>query len=180
MKYTYDDYYFYSGIIYGESPVGVHEVPPDSVGRLHPKWNGSAWELAVDYRGTNWFNSNTKKYDVSVQPDDERSSPWVEVIGGEITSSFPPADGAYVFDYVAKEWIPDNDTQEAKVREKRNQLLLASDWTQLADIPAETKALWEPYRQALRDVTDQPGYPYNIVWPTPPSYTETVYEVGSM
>jgi hypothetical protein len=51
---------------------------------------------------------------------------------------------------------------------ERKAKLVASDWTQLADIPAETKALWEPYRQALRDVTDQPGYPYDIVWPTPP------------
>tara|TARA_R110000803_G_scaffold209744_1_gene279951 strand:- start:46 stop:417 length:372 start_codon:yes stop_codon:yes gene_type:complete len=53
------------------------------------------------------------------------------------------------------------------VREKRNKLLTESDWTQLPDIPQATKDLWEPYRQELRDVTNQPD-PYNITWPTPP------------
>jgi hypothetical protein len=56
----------------------------------------------------------------------------------------------------------------AEVRSKRNELLLQSDWTQLADIPQQTKTLWEPYRQALRDVTLQSGYPTNIVWPIKP------------
>lgn len=37
----------------------------------------------------------------------------------------------------------------------------------LADIPAQTKSLWEPYRQELRDVTSQSD-PFNIVWPTLP------------
>jgi hypothetical protein len=73
------------------------------------------------------------------------------------------------FDYVAEQWfdLRTNDTQWAAVRADRNQRLQATDWTQLADIPAETKSLWEPYRQALRDVTNQPD-PFSIVWPTPP------------
>lgn len=60
-----------------------------------------------------------------------------------------------------------NDSQWIVIREERNQKLQASDWTQLADIPSETKSLWEPYRQALRDVTLQAD-PFNIVWPSPP------------
>jgi len=52
---------------------------------------------------------------------------------------------------------------------KRRELLEASDWTQLPDVPLETKALWATYRQALRDITDQPGYPTNISWPEPPT-----------
>lgn len=168
MKYTYDEYHFYSGVIHGDSPVGVPVAPPAPVGRLRPKWNGAAWELVADYRGTTWFNSTTKKYDVSNQPDDERTSPWVEVTGSEITSSFPPADEAYVFDYITKEWLPDNDAQESRVRERRNQLLLASDWTQLPDVPLTTKAAWAVYRQALRDITTQPDI-FAITWPSPPA-----------
>ena len=53
------------------------------------------------------------------------------------------------------------------VREKRNKLLTESDWTQLPDIPQATKDLWEPYRQELRDITNQSD-PYNITWPIPP------------
>jgi hypothetical protein len=55
-----------------------------------------------------------------------------------------------------------------EVRTKRNELLLQSDWTQLADIPQTTKDRWEPYRQQLRDVTLQSGYPTNIQWPIKP------------
>jgi len=52
---------------------------------------------------------------------------------------------------------------------RRAQELKESDWTQLPDVPQATKDLWTPYRQALRDITDQPGYPHNIDWPTPPA-----------
>lgn len=80
----------------------------------------------------------------------------------------PKPDGAYYFDYATKQWVQDQSAQENAIKAQRNQLLQQSDWTQLSDISAETKALWEPYRQALRDITEQPGYPFSIVWPTPP------------
>lgn len=75
----------------------------------------------------------------------------------------------YVFDYNTKQWVDTrtNETQLTFIREERNRRLQATDWTQLADIPQATKELWEPYRQALRDVTLQPDL-FNIVWPTPP------------
>jgi hypothetical protein len=42
------------------------------------------------------------------------------------------------------------------IREKRNGLLFASDWTQTLDAPltAEKKAEWAAYRQQLRDITN--------------------------
>lgn len=49
----------------------------------------------------------------------------------------------------------------------RNEMLLECDWTQLSDIPNETKELWQPYRQSLRDITSQSN-PFNIVWPDKP------------
>ena len=57
----------------------------------------------------------------------------------------------------------------SEARDLRRELLVGSDWTQLPDIPQATKDLWAPYRQALRDITDQEGYPYDITWPTPPA-----------
>jgi len=53
-------------------------------------------------------------------------------------------------------------------RGKRNSLLTASDWTQLPDVPQTTKDLWAQYRQDLRDITEQAGFPTSIVWPTAP------------
>ena len=57
--------------------------------------------------------------------------------------------------------------RSAQVRSERNTKLAASDWTQLADSTAN-KAAWATYRQALRDVTEQSGFPWTIDWPTQP------------
>lgn len=53
------------------------------------------------------------------------------------------------------------------IRTQRNSLLVASDWTQVADAPAN-KPAWATYRQALRDVTAQEGFPFNVIFPTTP------------
>lgn len=56
-----------------------------------------------------------------------------------------------------------------RVRTRRRNLLLATDFTQVTDAPfdAPTKAAWAVYRQALRDVTSQED-PTVLVWPVPP------------
>lgn len=54
-----------------------------------------------------------------------------------------------------------------EARAKRNQLLAASDWTQVADAPVD-QAAWAAYRQALRDITAQAGFPETINWPVAP------------
>ena len=53
------------------------------------------------------------------------------------------------------------------VRETRNELLTECDWTQLADVSAETKSIWSEYRQSLRDITSQTN-PFSITWPVKP------------
>lgn len=74
-------------------------------------------------------------------------------------------------------WVQINATQSEidlrisdkwdDVREQRNILLQECDWTQLADIPQETKDLWSVYRQQLRDITTQSN-PFSITWPVKP------------
>lgn len=60
------------------------------------------------------------------------------------------------------------DAEQAKsVREQRNQKLKDSDWTQVADAPVD-KAVWATYRQGLRDITSQAGFPWEVTWPTQP------------
>ena len=60
------------------------------------------------------------------------------------------------------------DAEQTKViRTQRDQLLKDSDWTQVADAPVDKQA-WATYRQALRDVTQQSGFPWTINWPTKP------------
>lgn len=58
----------------------------------------------------------------------------------------------------------------AAIASKRAVLLAETDWVVVRAIEAGGKvsAQWAAYRQALRDVTQQPGYPLNIVWPDRP------------
>jgi hypothetical protein len=58
---------------------------------------------------------------------------------------------------------------EEEARQQRNALLTASDWTEGRSISDEIFELWRPYRQALRDLPAQPGFPEAIEWPTPPA-----------
>lgn len=53
------------------------------------------------------------------------------------------------------------------VRANRNRLLAECDWTQVADAPVNQPA-WAQYRQALRDISSQPGFPYSVEWPQAP------------
>ncbi len=57
----------------------------------------------------------------------------------------------------------------AQVREERNSKLDKTDWTQMPDYNGSNKSAWATYRQSLRDVPAQSGFPNDITWPTEPS-----------
>ena len=60
------------------------------------------------------------------------------------------------------------DSEQAKaVRDDRNRRLAETDWTQVADAPVD-QAAWAAYRQDLRDIPSQAGFPLNVSWPTKP------------
>lgn len=61
------------------------------------------------------------------------------------------------------------DTRKAaQIRAERNAKLAATDWTQASDVPQSVKDSYAPYRQALRDVPTQSGFPNQVVWPESP------------
>lgn len=66
-----------------------------------------------------------------------------------------------------EEILSRNESQAAQVRSERNAKLAASDWTQLSDAPVD-KTAWATYRQALRDITAQEGFPMTVNWPAEP------------
>lgn len=72
-----------------------------------------------------------------------------------------------VRDMIAEELTQRFDSAALSIRQQRNDMLKDSDWTQIIDATAD-KAAWATYRQALRDVTAQAGFPWTITWPTPP------------
>lgn len=57
--------------------------------------------------------------------------------------------------------------QASAVRKTRGEKLAECDWTQVADAPVD-KAVWATYRQALRDITTQEGFPWTVTWPESP------------
>ena len=63
------------------------------------------------------------------------------------------------------------DTEQAKsVRQSRDTKLAESDWRVIkaAETATTLDAAWATYRQALRDVTGQSGFPWTITWPESP------------
>lgn len=80
-----------------------------------------------------------------------------------------PFDGA-TYSTRLMQWVDDRPQEVlwAAARAKRRGLLESSDWTQLSDVPSQTKEAWRTYRQALRDITKQPD-PRNLIWPDAPA-----------
>jgi hypothetical protein len=56
-----------------------------------------------------------------------------------------------------------------QVREARDAVLRTTDWTQAADVPQATREKWVAYRQALRDIPEQAGFPEDVEWPVAPT-----------
>lgn len=93
----------------------------------------------------------------------------IYVIDGAVVKLPEKPSGYYIFNYQTKSWDQDKDSCAADVLKYRARKLAESDWTQLPDVPLATKTAWAAYRQALRDITAQAGYPMTVVWPDPPS-----------
>ena len=90
----------------------------------------------------------------------------------KLVQAAPYLEGGWVYtvqveDKTAEELAADTAAAAVRVRAQRNGHLAACDWTQLADSPVDKEA-WATYRQALRDVTAQPGFPNEVVWPETP------------
>ena len=85
----------------------------------------------------------------------------VEPIGAQVFNAAKATAAPYVAPPV------DLEALAAQARAQRNGLLAASDWTQVPDAPVD-QAAWATYRQALRDITAQAGFPTDINWPEAP------------
>ena len=81
-------------------------------------------------------------------------------------------NGVWRLGYVVRDMTEDEartatDLRADLMRSERTQRLTESDWTQLPDAPVDQPA-WAAYRQGLRDITAQDGFPWTIVWPVQP------------
>jgi len=74
-------------------------------------------------------------------------------------------DGSWTQSYSVVQKSEEEAAQN--IRSRRNMLLSNSDWTQITDATVD-KTAWATYRQSLRDITSQDGFPYTVTWPDKP------------
>lgn len=98
----------------------------------------------------------------SLTPSQKFGDPSYAINGVTVQRTYPAVDKT------PEEIAASQAQQEQSVRTMRQTKLEESDWTQLPDTPAD-KALWATYRQELRDVTSQAGFPWDVQWPVAPA-----------
>ena len=92
----------------------------------------------------------------------------VNVTTGEIVQVPYTTEEQAEYDLKKAAWDAGADTRKAaEVRSERNAKLVSTDWTQIADATVD-KAAWATYRQALRNIPTQSGFPNTIIWPDAP------------
>jgi hypothetical protein len=109
----------------------------------------------------------------NVYPVHYSDQPVVDVLTQRMVEIAPLYDGQswiqqWAVEALSQDEINANAAQQAAaVRADRNARLAATDWTQIADSTAD-KPAWAAYRQALRDVPAQAGFPQSVTWPEQP------------
>lgn len=81
-------------------------------------------------------------------------------------------DGVYKTTWILSDMTDEekqfvDDEEAKKIRNVRDELLMETDWRFRSDMNPSQE--WIDYCQALRDITAQPGFPYDITWPTKPA-----------
>lgn len=94
-----------------------------------------------------------------------------EKLGLSVIQGTVPLEFTHVIngEYIKEEPVQTTEYKKLVIRHERNRKLIASDWTQMPDVPlsVEKKTEWAVYRQALRDFPETCD-PDNPVWPIPP------------
>ena len=100
-----------------------------------------------------------------VYPYTVQDQPTVDYMTQTLTpTALTEVDGAWT-----QGWEVSNLSVEdagRNIRSHRDNLLQKTDWMAMSD--NTMSPAWITYRQALRDVTAQEGYPYSVIWPTKP------------
>lgn len=95
---------------------------------------------------------------------------WCNESGKAYIEEIEPQDGVRRFQIVKVPEPTDEEIAE-QVRLERDRRIAATDYLAMPDYPLneEEKAAVMVYRQALRDVPSQEGFPREVVWPEVPS-----------
>lgn len=130
------------------------------------------------------YNTLTQKIVKAIRPtrnvirlmtEEDATDPITNEVNADLVGT-PLYGNKWVLEYevvdLTEEEITANAEKAAQdVRKQRDKLLAATDWRVIkayetgSNIPAE----WELYRQALRDITTQEGFPHTVTWPEEPT-----------
>jgi hypothetical protein len=75
-----------------------------------------------------------------------------------------------VTDASAQEISQRTEEQKSNVRSERDQKLVESDWVVIKSMETDVPELdaWKSYRQTLRNIPQQSGFPWSVEWPEKP------------
>lgn len=93
--------------------------------------------------------------------------------------SIQQIDGGY---QIIQNPEPDDSEIATRVRAKRDRLITETDYYLMPDYPSNPQNLEElkVYRQALRDLPVQEGFPRNVRWPDVPKFLRKDSETESL
>ena len=132
------------------------------------------------YSNVLWCDSEHKLLGMNIHLSDNSVVPYAYRIDGtEDNNGFicqtvrsDYLSGKFIEIQECPQWKLDieQDTLCSDIRSQRNELLSETDCFMHSDYPItdESRSAIKEYRQALRDITDQEGFPNNIVWPQKP------------
>lgn len=95
----------------------------------------------------------------------ETPAPTVDSKTHRLSSSAQQVGGVWTQVWQTQQ-LAENEAA-TNVRAYRDSLLTKTDWTQVSDAPVNKEA-WATYRQALRDISLQEGFPWDVTWPEQP------------
>jgi len=104
------------------------------------EWNGTDWVLVQDTSTIVKFDFTTADFPEPPVPEKPNYNPDQKAL----------------------------DAEADEVRSQRDALLTSTDWTQVPDAPVDSDA-YATYRQELRDIPQQTGFPTDVNWPLKPS-----------
>ena len=116
------------------------------------------------------------KYKISTVATDETLDP--QAVNRLLNKKLPYTESNYQLAlseaYQGEVTVEDVPETADKIRARRDQLLAATDWAVLPDSPLDepSQTAMKAYRQALRDVPQQEGFPNSVSWPNMPEITK--------
>jgi len=147
--------------------------------------NGPAWDQTTDevlealgadvvFEGPQATGGTVYQFSMRQGVEQDAEGRWfTKYVLGPIFTDRPATDAEPAQTAAEQEaaYKAQKDAEQAKsVREQRSQKLKDTDWTVIKALESNTPQNFDmaAYRQALRDITAQDGFPWNVQWPTQP------------